>query len=466
MLFQPDTAQSVLEVNSVFVFAIIIATLNSFNSTETRPIEIYIMLQISFGFFFTTISVFGLRPQLLRSQSTAHLFKGFKRLPGTIKESAIIIGEVPSLKNVFRSYPTDSLSQLTLSWTQGYLNAITEINNTYIQIDLSGFSFMKMQGLAWSGVLWRSAIAGVLAGLNLAFWFGKDPGNATPGACVPVPLIFMFSKLPLQGRILTLFRVGAIMIAPIVFLPALFLSILSLRITVYLFMIILREISCSVDPILQGRTQASFDRINQVLEQAQIRAPLQSQLLMLYTRQVTRQPAVAALGWALSPLRSWRDFVEFFLSSDVDNIKMTDILKLWASLAGSDITIAEKISTNRRPTITKDGSLRCVKGIPKTLFLPSLKLRKNPGLTLNDYQSTRESKLASRFWATCWNVLTLCVIAWFILSIELTIRWNEIQGVDTIDSTGQLIPFIIGVTSSAAALDTLVVAIIKKVRIY
>jgi len=36
-------------------------------------------------------------------------------------------------------------------------------------------------------------------------------------------------------------------------------------------------------------------------------------------------------------------------------------------------------------------------------------------------------------------------IAWAVLSVELTLAWNNITGVNTLNSTGQLIPFIIGV---------------------
>ncbi len=38
----------------------------------------------------------------------------------------------------------------------------------------------------------------------------------------------------------------------------------------------------------------------------------------------------------------------------------------------------------------------------------------------------------------------LCVIIWFILTIELTLAWNNVELVYGITSVGQLIPFIIG----------------------
>ena len=54
-------------------------------------------------------------------------------------------------------------------------------------------------------------------------------------------------------------------------------------------------------------------------------------------------------------------------------------------------------------------------------------------------------------------------IAWFITSIETTIRWNNIQGVHTIDSTGQLIPFIIGCVSASQVLKKVILLALGKV---
>lgn len=364
VLLQPDTAQSILEVNSVFIFAIVIATISAFNSDGIQPIEIYIMLQFCFGFFLTTISIFGLRPQLLRSRSAEQLFRGLEGLPRAIKESAILIGGVPSLREMFRGHPDDSPSQLMLRWIGNYINILSDINAMHIQIDLADFRFIKMQSLAWSGVLWRSGIAGVLAGFNLAFWFGQNPGSATPGACVPVPLVFMFSKLPIQGRLLTLFRVGAIIVAVIVFFPAICLVILSCRLVIYLIMCILRDTFWRTQrPGLRERTQASFDRINRVLGHHL------AGFHLLARHQAVFQ-GTAALSWMFSPFRSWRDFVQFFLSSDVENIQVTDILKLCASFAGSEIKITEDVSVNRRLTATNDDPSRYVKGVTKTSFLP------------------------------------------------------------------------------------------------
>lgn len=55
------------------------------------------------------------------------------------------------------------------------------------------------------------------------------------------------------------------------------------------------------------------------------------------------------------------------------------------------------------------------------------------------------------------------VIVWFIICTELMIHWNHISGIDTINTTGQLIPFIIGVASACRTLQRIALATIKKV---
>ena len=39
---------------------------------------------------------------------------------------------------------------------------------------------------------------------------------------------------------------------------------------------------------------------------------------------------------------------------------------------------------------------------------------------------------------------SLLLIAWFVLAVEFSLRWNSVTGIYDIGSTGQLIPFIIG----------------------
>lgn len=40
----------------------------------------------------------------------------------------------------------------------------------------------------------------------------------------------------------------------------------------------------------------------------------------------------------------------------------------------------------------------------------------------------------------------ICLV-WAVLAVELSLSWNKVSGIYTIQSTGQLIPFIIGIVS-------------------
>lgn len=362
VLVQPGTAQAILEVNAIFVFAIVIATITAYTTTGVHPIEIYIMLHFSFGFYLTILSTFGVRLQMLRSWSAAKLLRAIRDLPRAIRESAVIIGDVPSLAELFENHPGDSGPQIARRWLANYLSAVREITTMRSEIKLDFLKFVKMQSLAWSGVLWRSDIAGVLAGLNLAFWFGGDPGRAAPGDCVPVPQVFMFSRQPLRGPLLTFFRVGAVAAAVVVFLPATFLVILSFRLTTYLLLCISRDVFWRGRADSRRRAQASFDRLNQVLEAKTVEAMMARQL-----RAQMALPGSTALSWMLFSFRSWRDFVKFFLSSDVEDIHATDILKLCASLADADVRVAEDVPRDRRLAADEEDGTRCVRVNPDRL---------------------------------------------------------------------------------------------------
>lgn len=53
----------------------------------------------------------------------------------------------------------------------------------------------------------------------------------------------------------------------------------------------------------------------------------------------------------------------------------------------------------------------------------------------------------------------------FIVFVELTLTANNISGVYTLNTTGQLIPFIIGITSMVAAMREIALRYIREVRL-
>lgn len=72
-------------------------------------------------------------------------------------------------------------------------------------------------------------------------------------------------------------------------------------------------------------------------------------------------------------------------------------------------------------------------------------------------------RILDKFLCAIAHVLTLTTMACFVLFIEKTILVAGLSGVHTIRTTGQLIPFIIGVFSLAVALRDLTMLLLWKV---
>lgn len=60
-------------------------------------------------------------------------------------------------------------------------------------------------------------------------------------------------------------------------------------------------------------------------------------------------------------------------------------------------------------------------------------------------------------------LVTLIIVVLFIVTIEMTLVYNSVGGVYTIESTGQLIPFIIGIISVGKTLNAITIDTIKRV---
>ena len=67
--FLPDGAADLLDANSIFLFAVFIATANATSSPEAlHPVEAFIMLALCFGYLLSVLSVTGLRLILLNDR--------------------------------------------------------------------------------------------------------------------------------------------------------------------------------------------------------------------------------------------------------------------------------------------------------------------------------------------------------------------------------------------------------------
>ena len=56
----------------------------------------------------------------------------------------------------------------------------------------------------------------------------------------------------------------------------------------------------------------------------------------------------------------------------------------------------------------------------------------------------------------------LAIVIWTIITVELTLSYNSVNGVYSIQSTAQLIPFIIGIFSIGKTVNSIMVRSIKE----
>lgn len=70
----------------------------------------------------------------------------------------------------------------------------------------------------------------------------------------------------------------------------------------------------------------------------------------------------------------------------------------------------------------------------------------------------------SRWWNVSSLIFSIVAIAWFVLAVELTLSWNSVSGVYDLSSTGQLIPFIIGLLGLIRAIHSVIMELLKAVR--
>ncbi|KAJ5157230.1 uncharacterized protein N7482_008330 [Penicillium canariense] len=222
LLLDPESAQTTYDINSVFVFAILVATIIAAQQGAVL-IEIYLMLQFMLGSFVTTLSTLGIQ------KLTTRTWKSWVR--------ELWVGSPPIIMP--------------------------------LKISLKGLSTWKAPGLSWSGVIWRLIIAALVASYNLAFWFdsvGNGAQQPPRQGCGP-PYIFLFSKQRLEGTVFVLCRVAAIVIAVIIFPATLLLLHLMIELWWYTCLFLYRDFLYLLSPIPQQAFQSALDRINPLLEQ-------------------------------------------------------------------------------------------------------------------------------------------------------------------------------------------------------
>lgn len=284
LLLDPNSAQSIYDTNSVFVFAIMVASLIAAQQ-GTAAIEMYIMLQFMLGSFVTTLSTLGVRlwvmsPDRLakRGTSTATALKSFwghiKARLGRVSIKPLTGISKEWWPNLLGGYNMNIALGLFMPLCSifGFLGQCLEQFIYLFRIELGILSKLKPPGLSWSGVIWRMTTAAVVTGYNLAFWFDDSGGGAQQPprqGCGP-PYIFLLYKQQLTGSVIALCRAAAVIIAVVVFPPAILLLYLMLTFWWYTSIFLYRDLIYFFNPAGPHTLLSARNRINALLEKKAI----------------------------------------------------------------------------------------------------------------------------------------------------------------------------------------------------
>ncbi|KAJ0340689.1 hypothetical protein COL26b_012836 [Colletotrichum chrysophilum] len=182
MLVDEESIEDVHGVNAIFVFAVIIATILAQVHRDVKPIELYIMLQISLGFFITVLSTIGVRNHFLRPKRVKLIWHHYQKVVEKRRQNAEMGEKIWSrhrFKQIFkeereRNNVVKAFYQSLFRMGREYLEdaaAKQYLSNPTFEVPIEYLTPFKPRNISWVGVVWRTAILGVVAGFNVYFWF-------------------------------------------------------------------------------------------------------------------------------------------------------------------------------------------------------------------------------------------------------------------------------------------------------
>jgi hypothetical protein len=275
-------------------------------------------------------------------------------------------------------------------------------------IPLSHISFLKDRHLSWAGVFWRSMISTFLVSCSFWFWYTGITTLALDESAKCVPVVFLFARLRLSHSTVIFYRVFTTLVAVLVYPLFWFLLAVLLRFISILVLSIYRQwFETQLELILPG----SVDEVKRLMQKYSV---------VVVSASLGSLVVIPELG-QIPPLK--------------------DALKMVAVVASSK----------------------------RSMYFEGLNEQPKDRYRYLCLRPTTRYKILMRYSISCRiitviaHVGTAMIITWFIICTELMIHWNQISGIDTINTTGQLIPFIIGVVSACRTLQRIALATIKKV---
>lgn len=359
-LFLKEAIDGNLTTNTIFLLALLVATLVATVRGDVQTIEVVVLLQLSFGFIFSILSIWGHRTRAPR-------------------------GDAP------------------------------------IRFPLIGSFF-------------RLSLATAFSAYAVWFWFVGEQDIHDHGGCRDV--LFLFGRVDVAG-------------------PArIFFQLQSVLVLVGYGLVIGREMVL----ITAVLTSVSFSAAVIALLVVWF---LQSEKSLDRKEHKNR---VRLVPWFISLLRNWSRLAWSLA---------------WKNLNGKQSAGSNRPSLDSWLVLFIDIGLLASRtlfqlicavvfnwfpppGMPPLLVLPLvrpiLKDRKDPNRLVTALRNSSTIWLSPRwknFRRSMLHWLNGVCIIWTILSVETTLMWNNIVGIYDIRSTGQLIPFIIGVTGLLSLLHSL-----------
>ena len=178
------------------------------------------MLLICSGYFFTILSIFGVRVHFANPRELSRFIRRIKPTYASMdsREAAL-----QSFWHEFAGITWSKAKLRTLAAIIGNLWTVFKV-----KVSFSIASFIKHSAVSWSGVAWRITIAGALFSFNVWFWWSSfisswDSTN-TPSCYGQV---YFFGKRSLKdATITTFFKVSSIiLLVPVAFLASVLYNI-------------------------------------------------------------------------------------------------------------------------------------------------------------------------------------------------------------------------------------------------
>ena len=400
----PSGITTTHDANSIFVLAILTAMLSATARDDIKPIESYIMLLICFGYFFTVLSIFGLRVHFANPNELSKLLHRLR------PNGAYLHSIATEWRLFWAQYAETTLSKAPTRMVAASVLDVWKIFRIRVSFGIA--SFIKHPAVSWAGVAWRISIAGILFLFNLLFWWSafKNPGDTNTAALCYGEAYFFGERSLDSWTVTVFFRVSSILL----FIPVAFLASVLINIILAMWRftrdVLFRKVIVGLVELMKP---GAWDRLSD-----------RRKLIFGITLAMGGAPGTNPLSTILDVMLETVTDNKFWTINKADIPPLKDLVAGYVQLLSRGMEVKSDISS--------DPAYNNTLGIATALCFMS-------------------------------HALTLGSIALFIYFIEATILFSHISGVYTVNTTGQLIPFVVGIASSAAALRELLLLWLRRV---